>query len=271
MEEENIFNINSVLKDIVHSLGESCTKEPDVVFVFSKHVPRMLKGNVTLLAAVLHRTLREILSYDCSQELIFSVDAPEDFLYKEPVTFTIMNLPFKKEDILRKLQNELSKELDTLGASLQYVEEHGGSIEITVPFSTAKLGNRRHYRLPNKEMLENRILLIIDGNSYAVGLSKMLKYFPITVDLSLKRFKEEKYDLKEYALVIVEKKLYDKKLQSQIAKAQEEGKTKLVLFCSQDDIEEKEKNSESSPPLLKKPVTQESVYQLLIDMLPQFP
>ncbi len=271
MEHENFFNINTLLKNVFQTLDQSCQeRSPDLVFVFGRTVPCQFKGNSSTLYMVLVKILCKVLKNGYSKELLISVDAPEEFIYKEPVTFKITNIPLKKEEIVPYLKETLSKELSELDASIEYTENNGGSLELILLLTTAELGCRRHYRLPSKLMLNKDILLVVESNNVALSLTKMFKYFPMNIDLCIKQFKEERYDLSHYDLVLIEDSLFDFQFQDLIVNAKEKRDVKFVLFGNE-DIYDEEDESKLHSAFLAKPVTQESIYQLLITLFDELP
>jgi len=272
MEENQNFDINKMLEAIYDVLKGQCKEEGKLglLFVFSKNVPRDLRGDKEAIASILFHALQYVLEKNCGMPLVLSVDAPEDFIHKEPVTFKMTNLPFKEEEILPQLQKMLAKELEATEASLCYTEKSGGSIEITMPLLT-ELGKRRYYRLPSKEILDKKILLVIQKSIDALSLVKMFKYFPMQVDLSIKTLHEERYRLEEYDLLVLDEMLYDTPhMKDLIAQAQRNSDLVVVLYgegelCSEEseNVSEEEYDAVPCRYYLKKPVTQERIYDLL--------
>ncbi len=270
MDEEKFFNINTMLKNVFQSLDQNCHgKTPDLVFVFSKTVPCQMKGDVSTLYKLLFKTLRETIHNEYTTEILLSIDAPEEFLYKEPVSFKITNIPVKEDEIMPKLFEVLSKDLVRLDGSLAFSETNGGSIEITVPLTTAELGCRRHYRLPTKSMLNKNILLVIKGNNLALSLTKMFKYFPMNVDVCINRYKE-KYTLSEYDLVLIEEALLDIDLHELMRESQMVSGVEFVLLGNGDIYKEGD-SSKLHTAYLEKPVTQESIYKLFLELYDELP
>jgi len=270
VSEEVYFNINTMLKNLFESLDQECKYSiPNLVFIFSKTVPCQMKGQASRLYLVLFNTMRKIMENNCNSEIVIYVDAPEDFLYKESVSFTIANLPLKKEEIFPEIKAKVSEDLRVLHADMTLSEAHGGSIVLSVELTNAELGCRRHYRLPSRDMLHKNILLVIEGNTLALSLTKMFKYFPMNVDVCIHRYKE-RYDLSSYDLVLVEEKLFDFRLRDLVVKAQTQSDMKFVLL-GKEDAYEKEDTTKLHHAYLTKPVTQESVYKLLISLFDELP
>ncbi len=271
MQEEKFFNINAMLKNIFQYLDHNCNAgRANLIFMFSKTVPCQLKGNSSTLYMALVKIMRQVMEYHCSDELLIEVDAPKDFLYKKPVVFKIENIPVKKDEIMPQLHDMLAHDLEVLHASLEYTDTNGGSIVFTVPLTTAELGCRRYYRLPSKSMLNKNILLVVESNNLALSLTKMFKYFPMNIDLCIKHFKRDKYDLSDYDLILVEDTLFDFRLHELISQAKEKSDIDFILLGNE-DIYKKNDTSKLHTGFLAKPVTQESVYDLLLEQFDELP
>ena len=271
LEEEKFFNINTMLKHVFKSLDkQNESRKTDLVFIFGKNVPCQMKGGVSTLYIILIKMLCKVLENYDNAELLLSVDAPEDFLYTEMVTFKISNISWTKEDLLLPLQKELSVDLKKLEAELEYSEESGGSLVLTLLLTSAELGGRRHYRMPSKTMLNKDILLIIGRDNLALSLTKMFKYFPMNLDLWLRRCKEGKHDLTQYDLVLIEDTLFDFQLYDLLEEAQKKSDMSFVLLGDK-DIYSEDDDTKLHRVFLEKPVTQESVYKLLISLFEDLP
>jgi hypothetical protein len=123
------------------------------------------------------------------------------------------------------------------------------------------LGCRRHYRIPSKDMLNKNILLVVKGSSLALSVTKFFKYFPMKVDISIGKYKS-KFPINNYDLVLIEDILLKSEFEKLISQTDETSKVQFALIGSKDidyDID---------MPMffLEKPVTQGSVYNLLIEV-----
>jgi hypothetical protein len=90
----------------------------------------------------------------------------------------------------------------------------------------------------------------------------MFKYFPYNVDISFKKFREDRYSLVDYDLVVIEDSLIDSRFLDLITVETDEKDIKLVIFRN------KESDFEVSHAAgyLHKPVTQESVFELIVSL-----
>ena len=256
--EEEVFDINRVVKYMYDALAESCEHgSPGLTFMFSKHLPCRMKGNEEMLMSVLFQLVYRLMLDNCKVELLLSLEAPADFVYREPVTFKITNLPMKKESIHEELMLALADELKALDATLEYSSESGGSLVLTVPLSTEDMGERRHYRLPSSLMLHKNILLVLNSTNDAMALTKMFRYFPMNVDLSMKRL-QPKYELEKYDMVVIDSKLYEGETADLLNTASGTNGFELVIYG------EKPAVSDEEMALLERPVTQQDILDLLV-------
>ena len=261
-----IFNINTMFKYLAESLNENCRlKSTNLVFMFSKSVPCKMKGDVSTLYIIFFKILQKILKNDCNSEIVISIDAPEVFLYKELVTFKITNIPIKIEQIIEQLNEILFADLTKINASLGFHNENGGSIVITVPLTNGELGSRRHYRVSSTKMLHKNILLIVKSSKLSLSLTKMFRYFPMNVDLCIKTYKQDKYDMSAYDLILIEDALFDFQIYDLVKEAKEQSNVQFVLL-GDEDIYQPEDNTKLHTSFLKKPVTQEAVFELIVSL-----
>ncbi len=264
MEKEIVFNINHLVRGLYDALSECCNEDarPRVSFLFSKTLPCELKGDEDALMQLFYGTLYECIKHDCMTNLMVELDAPEDFLYKEKVAFKILNVPFRKKEVYNVLKERFARELEALDAEL-VCNEKEGSLEIYVPLSTAELGERRHYRLPSSLMLNKRILLVLEENNDAMALTKMFRYFPMDISLSMKRLNLQKYDVADFDLVLVDRNLAEGDTAGPLIKAHKTAGTAIAYYG---ECNETEPSEESTSFCLPKPATQEDVYTLLVDV-----
>jgi hypothetical protein len=228
----------------------------------SKALPKELRGDYVRIEEMLIKILRELFSNCEDIEIVMSIEAKEDFI-KENVTFNIINIPFKDKDFFLRLEESIKDDLSILNGSLDYSDI--GVLRVNIPLQIGELGFRRHYRLPSKSLLQKNILLIIHSQNVTLSVTRMFKYFPYNVDISFKRFREDKYSLIDYDLVVIEDSLIEDRFLDLMSVAQAEKSIKLVVFRNKDSSIEVDGTSA----YLHKPVTQESIFELIVSLFTQ--
>ena len=256
---ENIFDINSILKNSFSKL-EHLSKDKKIELIFEMHstIPRELKGDVDAIERLLSTILTFVFQYTAKNEIVLSLNAPEDFLYEELISFKIEKSGITKEKVLAFLETELGNSLTKLEGEVVYDE---CDIHLNIPFSISELGFRRHYRLPSKSMLQKKVLLIVESDNVTQSISKMFKYFPYDVDIGFQAFQKGKATLEKYDVVIIEDHLVTDSFVSTIQSIKNEKELKYVLLG-----DTSMKGCESSCACLLKPVTQESIFELIVSL-----
>lgn len=260
---KDLFNINSILKNIFYNLEGMCSsRNIELIYNMSKALPKELRGDYVRIEEMLIKILRELFSNCEDIEIVMSIEAKEDFI-KENVTFNIINIPFKDKDFFLRLEESIKDDLSILNGSLDYSDI--GVLRVNIPLQIGELGFRRHYRLPSKSLLQKNILLIIHSQNVTLSVTRMFKYFPYNVDISFKRFREDKYSLIDYDLVVIEDSLIEDRFLDLMSVAQAEKSIKLVVFRNKDSSIEVDGTSA----YLHKPVTQESIFELIVSLFTQ--
>jgi hypothetical protein len=218
---QNLFNINKVLKDIYFQLQDVCSaKNIELIYNMSKTLPKELRGDYKRIESMMVIILKELFGNCEGVEIVMSVEAQEDFIYEETVYFNIMNIPLKEDEFFDKIKELIKNDLKALNGTFDYSTI--GVLEIGIPLVIGELGFRRHYRLPSKSLLQKNILLIIHSQNVTLSVTRMFKYFPYNVDISFKKFREDKYSLVDYDLVVIEDSLIDSRFLDLITVAKDE-------------------------------------------------
>jgi len=258
---QNLFNISKVLKDIYSQLQDVCSaKNIELIYNMSKTLPKELRGDYKRIESMMVIILKELFGNCEGVEIVMSVEAQEDFIYEGTVYFNIMNIPLKEDEFFDKIKELIKNDLKALNGTFDYSTI--GVLEIGIPLVIGELGFRRHYRLPSKSLLQKNILLIIHSQNVTLSVTRMFKYFPYNVDISFKKFREDKYSLVDYDLVVIEDSLIDSRFLDLITVAKDEKDIKLVIFRNKEsDFEVSQASG-----YLHKPVTQESVFELIVSL-----
>lgn len=261
---EKLFDINILLMSLFSSL-ESIRDEQNIELIYDMGltIPKELRGNPDVLHRLLKTILTFVFEHTEKKEIVLSLDAPEDFLYEEPVSFRIKETDIAKDKILEFLENHVKQDLEILDGKIVHGSE--SDIHVDIPLMVNELGFRRHYRLPDNEMVGKKVLLICESEEVARSIKHMFEYFLYEVDVGLEAFKKGGNDLTPYDILIVEESLNTEKLEHSIAKVQQKIPLKYVLLQeSHADVNDKHILCVSTH--LIKPVTEESIYELILSI-----
>ncbi len=258
---ENLFDINKILLDSFSTVEEMYVKNHiELIFDMDTTIPRELRGNDIVLKRLLVTIFTFISRQTHSTEVLLSLSAPEDFLYEESISFKITNTKIPKEKIAIFVETKLSSDIQLLEGRMVQNEE--SDIHFEIPFMIGELGFRRHYRLPKKSMLQKRVMLIVESKQLTHCISKMFKYFPYDVEIGLHGYEEDKTKLEQYDLVVIEEKLVTPLCMDVVKKIQMMKTLKFVILTADASKMGTQENIVTTH--LLKPVTQESIYELII-------
>lgn len=259
---EKLFDINIVLMTLFSSL-ETIRDEKNIELIYDMEatIPRELRGDSDVLLRVLSKVLTFVCQNTDKKEIVLSLDAPEDFVYEEFISFTIKDTHIAKDKIQQFLEANLDYDLKILEGKIVY--EKDADIQLDLPFKISELGHRRHYRLPDVSMLGKKVLLICENEAIAHSIEKMFKYFLYDVDVGFDAFKAQGNDLTPYDILIVDDHLNTEEFEHIIARVQRNIPLKYVLLKDAHIVESKTISVSTN---LVKPVTEESVYELIISL-----
>jgi hypothetical protein len=241
-------------------------KKIELVYDMQATVPRELRGDSDVLLRLLKKMLTFVLENTDKKEIVLSIGAPEDFLYEELMSFKIKDTNIPKERILEFLETNVSHDLEILQGKINY--ERTSDIYLDIPFMINELGYRRHYRLPDVSMLGKKVLLIDESEKVSQSIKKMFNYFLYDVDIGFDAFKSQGNDLTAYDILIVEDKLNSEEFEHIIARVQQNIPLKYVLLKDAHIVENKTISVTTN---LIKPVTEESIYELIISLFKNEP
>lgn len=257
---EKPFDINIVLLKVFSAL-ESIRNERKVELIYEMEasIPKVLKGDVNVLTRLLLNVLTFVFENTKTKEIVLSLHAPEDFLYEEFISFKMNDTYIPKEKIKDYLENNITKELEILEGKIVYDKD--SDVYLNIPFQINELGYRRHYRLPDIGMLDKKVLLISKSEKVTQSIKKMFTYFLYEVDTGFEAFKKQGNDLSKYDILVIDDSFMTDTFEQIVAKIQKKTPIKYVILRgSQID---KVKNSNIVSADLIKPVTQESIFNLI--------
>ncbi len=261
---EDTFNINKVLTTLFSSLKNIANeKRIEVIYEMDSTIPRKLRGDSESLLQLLSKVLTFVLQHTDRKEIILSLSSVEDFLYEEFISFKVPKTNIEKEKLLTFLETQVSKEIEMLDGKIVDVQDDTSEIHLSIPFKNFELGFRRHYRLPNKNVVGKKILLLCSNDQTAQSLKKMFQYFLYNVHVGMDELKKHGNDLALYDILIISEKMVTEKTQETIEKVQKRAPLKYVLLRDPDDLDD---DIKTDPESFVKPITQEKIFDLIISL-----
>lgn len=266
---EDTFNINKVLETLFSSVKSIATeKRIELIYEMDATIPRELRGDPDTLLLVLSKILTFVFQNSDKKEIVLSLSSVEDFLYEEFVSFRIQETNIDQKKLQAFLKIHLSQEIEMLGGNIVDDQENSSDIHLSIPFKNIELGFRRHYRLPNKKMLGQKILLLCSNEKTAQSLKKMFQYFLYDVHAGMDELKQHGNDLSIYDILIISEKMITEKTKETIAKVQERAPLKYVVLREPANVED---DIKTDPEHFIKPITQEKIFDLILSLYDEKP
>jgi CheY-like chemotaxis protein len=281
------FNINNVLNEVSGRLGyQHLGSKIEVVFDIDNDIPRYLIGDSLHFGEILYNLLEFSVESLTESELIL-------YIQKRDKNSTNVVLKFQIVTQGKVLSNdeidslfipyfdEEKKEYQRLGLFVAYeltklmngkVDVHskknqGTVFELELPFEIHNPDDFRKYRLPDKVMIQKRIL-IVDKNEHSVkALQKMFGYFRNNVDIiSSDKFAKKKPDFSRYDIVVFDEDQFTYRVTSYLKTLKLQEPIKVVSLNSLLNIDKVNYNDPVIDEVLLKPVNQERIFELIISL-----
>ena len=285
------FNINDLFDNLASVTAKSRNKKQvELFFETEKSVPSKVIGDKNYLGQVLWHLLDNAIDFtDAGKEVKLCVERRYSNLNEIHLRFKIIDngkgigqkaideilMPFfngqlaslkefgiegrglfSAREILNKMKGKLSV----------VAKKDGGSIFIVdiSLFSTDPL-NKRHYRLPDKAFTELKIKIFDTNRSSASGLKKLFEYFRHEVSAPVSNRLNAVFGIDNYDMIVIPDKLINEKIAAQIRTVKSKKELKLVLITDSNTNSGK-RALELADGQIKKPFTQQMIFQLLINL-----
>ena len=280
--QHEVFNFNHVLNEVAGLLNTKY-KQNDIELVFDidKDVPKDMLSDSVHLGQTLINLLEYFIQNSQNKEVKIEVTTAEEKKEGLKLRFQInadVNIE-DKETLFNSYYDEerrryvglglfVAKELTYLmGGELQIKDRSYDSTMLifTLPIEE-KNNEKRKYRLPDKGLVAKKILIVDRNHSSALATEKLFAYFKADIDiLSADAFVDQRVDFSRYEIVALSNTLFTAQIFEALEKVKQAQELKIIslenLFTSQDIPLNKHIDIR-----LKKPLTQEYVFDTLIEL-----
>jgi len=288
--KEEIFNINSMLDDIVGPLVNRYSGDSvELIFDLDKELPKYLTGDLTQMGEICINLLEHTIEYLENGEVIMEISSTYSYdgkielyikiiqngiLIKEEVNIEDYFVPYFDEDSgeYKRLGLFVANSLIHLmngQIKLENISEDSKQISISIPLKEAKGKERyRKYPLPERSMIEKNVYIVNRRLNASKALKNMFAYFRHTVTIDTEEnFKERMPELEHYDIILIEENLLyeDFVRHLRILKSKKQD----IKIVGLSNIFEEDKKSiwfEVFDKRVKKPLNQERTYLLIIDL-----
>ena len=276
------FDLNNVLHEVAGTLQAGCEGSgKELVFDVDRDVPRMLEADslhvVQVLAGLSEHLMCHLPSREVRLRVLLETGRNQETRLRMVLYADVGGL--NEEQFFDAHYDEatgkyvglglfVAKELTELMGgelTLKSTRDDRTEIELTLPVGLPE-GERRQYHLPDRTILEKKILVADSHPDVARALSRYLEYFHIdTVVMSAEEIRERKPMLDRFDVVILDRTLLHESLIALIEEVRKHWPLKVVLLenlyapsdAQLDDIADMR---------MSKPLTQQYVYDILMEL-----
>ena len=281
------FNINNVLNEIS---GTLCSQfrgiETEIIVDVDNNTPRYLIGDALHLEKVLKNLFEYTLSLVRAGEVRLEVGTYATFEEKIELQFKLsdtgMGLTSKeREELFMPSYDEETKSYQRLGlyVAKELTALMGGELEVTsltgkgttfvltLPFSLEDVNEKRNYRLPKKTLTAKKVFICDSNYNAALALKKKFAYFKHDVKVvSQSSFLKRIYDLSEYDIVVLDRRLFNERTQTYLSQLKEQKRVKVIALNALWKDDESDVQIEVVDKVLSKPMNQERVFELIVGL-----
>jgi len=287
--EQREFNINHVIRHVVNIVSVAARENGTRVELdIHKNVPPYIVGDSLRLTQVLINLLSNAVKFTKNGVVILSIRKTSQHGEMLTLEFIV------KDNGIGMTQNQLNhifvsyaqasestaREFGGTGLGLSIVKylvdimkgdiqveskkQHGTTFVVHLQFNTLKANEKRFYRLPSKEYLNKRVLIVEKSQGNIDKLKDAFSYFNYLIH-TIPSFDDIVFDANmKFDIVIINKDQVNSKLIGIIKKMKEKNKTKFILFSNSIlEVDKKLLEELEIDEHLNRPFTQEDVLELL--------
>ena len=281
------FNLNNVLNEVS---GTICSRfsgsRTELIFDIDTNIPAKLIGDSLHIGQV----LESILEYQMEQCKLDEVKLEISMFetYDDNI-----EMQFKITDTGKGLTLEEQEKLFTpyyddqrgayvglgLFVSNELVEMMGGKLSVestlgkgsifilSLPLKVLDKSDKRMYRLPQKVLIEKKVLIVDDNYSAALALKKMFAYFKheVTV-LTQVEFSRNIPNMTPFDIVVLNEGLYTVRLVEYLNKIKMGKSLKVIALNSLLKADKDNFVDDVIDSYLYKPLTQERIFELIVSL-----
>ncbi len=281
------FNINNVLNELSGSIcSEFSGSHVELIFDIDKNIPRRLIGDSLHLGQILNSILGHIMNQPNLDEVKLEISMFDTFEAGGELQFQFVDMsagldaealnnlfiPYydEKSGVYVGLGLFVANELlGMMGGelSVQSTVGRGSTYTLSLPFDVVEKANLRMYRLPDKILVEKKVLIVDSNYNSALAIKKMFAYFRHEVKvLSKEEFAKNIPNLTPYDIIVLNESLFTPRLVEYFSKIKLGKDLKVVALNSLLQSAKKSFVNEVIDVYLFKPLNQERVFEMIVNM-----
>jgi len=285
--EHEMFDLNEVLEQVASVVGVKVQEKGlELIFDIDHFVPARIAGDEMRLSQILINLLNNAVKFTEKGEVTLRITCPRRKENKLLLLFEVIDTgigmtPEQQKKIFGAFAQSdasISKKYGGTGLGLmiakQLVEKMGGRIGVeskpgrgsrfyfTLP---TERNDRRSYRLPSKDLMYKKVL-ILDSNAHVSGaLARMLRYFHYGV-VQVQEREELREALEDrFDIVIIDESMVSSSLQ-ECRDRLPDAQYVLLRPAFSTSLSDSPKWIEKFSSVLTKPATQQRVFELILNL-----
>ena len=249
------FNVNTILENAANLVAvEAKKRQLEFVFDIDHNVPIKLIGDPLRVDTILINLLSNAVKFTKEGEVILkvsSIESAETLILDFEIKDTGIGIPPEKISELftsfSQADNSSTRVYGGTGLGLvitkELIELMGGEITVEstvgvgttfkfqLHFERPEHADKRKYRLPSKEIMKKKVLIIDENSTAADSLTRMIAYYQYSADV-VATMDEALYALKilPYDIVCIDSKIIANDVEKFINVIREKTSAKIVLL-----------------------------------------
>jgi CheY-like chemotaxis protein len=281
------FNINNVLNEVAGSIcSQYAGRNTELIFDINHNVPRKIIGDSLHLGQILNSVLEHIMDNFHASEVKLEISMFNTFDNNIELQFKFTDtgegmdaaalenllVPYYDEENGRYvgLGIFVANELITMMKGefgVQSTVGKGSTYTLTLPFEISDLQNQRMYRLPEKIFTVKKVFIVDDSYNAALAIKKMFAYFKHEVKVVTKEeFLKNIPNLTPYDIIVLSESLFTPRLVEYLNKIRQGKELKVIALNNLIYSNQNSFVDEVIDVHLFKPLTQERIFELIIDL-----
>ncbi len=285
------FDINNVLDNLSIKITQM-TREKGIEFIFdiAKNVPAKMIGDEEKVYDILVNLLSNAVKYTDHGEIVLRLKRLESDKKSIILECKVIDtgIGITKEDCTKLFESFTqadssdSRKYDGMGLGLAIAKEYislmngdisvestygkGSTFTFRIELDITQDNDSRSYRLPNKDIMYKKVLVVDNNTSAASSLQRMIAYYHYHADIveseleAIEVLKEHQYDI-----LCIDSKLLEKSFKNTIQRYKEFTNAKIVLL-ENDVVRMLDDDLKGIDAELQKPFSQQDIFDTIIEL-----
>ncbi len=276
------FDINNVLHEIAGTLHNACrASDKELVFDVARDVPRQLEADSLHMAQVLTNLIEHLMCHTPSRVVRLGAHLRSDKQLGQRLEVTLYadaDLP-EEETLFDAHYDEATQKylglglfvarelLELMGGALTLSSRETSATEMVLIFPVGERpAERRQYRLTDREIMGQRILIVDRNPDVLKALHRFLDYFKMDVtEMSAESFAAQVPDFSRYDIVVIDNTLLEATYRRRLEEIRERTPLQVIslenLYASETIPVEGVADVR-----MKKPLTQQHILDVLLQL-----